>query len=64
MKYQVELSGHDMNLIETAIRLRAEAAEDNGDVYWAKRWRELRTRMFRNKIRINPNIKVLSEANR
>lgn len=44
MKYFIELSGRDVNLIQVAIRLRIEACEENNDdnsKYWAKRWNEL-----------------------
>lgn len=49
MKYEVILSGQDINLIEVAIRLRLESAEDGEDHYWAKKWQELHNRIMKAK---------------
>ena len=52
MKYQFDLSGQDINLISAAIRLRIEAAEENNDKYWAKKWNDLLIRINRKFVKV------------
>lgn len=46
MKYQIELSGKDINLLQTAVNLRIEALlENNEDGFWIKQWQEVLARL-------------------
>lgn len=54
MKYRLELSGQDINLINAALSLREESAIDCGNKHWEKKWRELKKRI--NKKMKTPNL--------
>lgn len=59
MKYIIELSGEDVNLIRTAIQLRLEACEEAGTKHWMKKWGDLLNRFNK---RIKSNRKDLVDA--
>ncbi len=56
MKYIIELSGQDLNLINDSIRLRLEAAEEGDDAsckFWATKWRDLLKRIEKKRLNYN-----------
>lgn len=46
MKYEIDLSDKEIELLETALRLREEASHENNEHTMAKRWADLRKKLI------------------